>query len=366
MHKKLRILLLSTLLAAIIGGCGVSPTIDVNPKPSYEIEEDDGEEVVAIDLDIGEDEDEAIDKEDIWEGEGKEEDIVSEMPLETPSDSLSEVSSDDGLVIPAYNGSPYVAVNGNEPFFSTEERTSLEPFETYSEFDDLGRCGVAYANICRELMPTDSRESISEVKPSGWKNKPYDFVDGGYIYNRCHLIGFQLAGENANALNLVTGTRYMNVTGMLPFENMIADYVKETDNHVLYRVTPIYNGSNLVADGVLMEAYSVEDEGDGILFNVFCYNVQPGCSIDYATGDNWANGDADVGKQDDSKSNDNKSNNEPSLESASYILNTNSMKFHTPDCTYGKKTSESNKQEYFGTRESLIKDGYEPCGSCKP
>ena len=164
---------------------------------------------------------------------------------------------------------------------------TTEPFETYSELDRLGRCGTAYANICLEIMPTDFRGEIGQVKPSGWQTVKYDCVDGGYLYNRCHLIGYQLAGENANKQNLITGTRYMNVTGMLPFENMVDDYVEETQNHVLYRVTPIFEGKNLVASGIQMEAFSVEDDGEGVCFNVFVYNVQPGVTIDYATGDSW-------------------------------------------------------------------------------
>lgn len=191
--------------------------------------------------------------------------------------------------IPACDGNAaYIAVNGNEPFF-TEDELTLDPFETYSQLDSLGRCGVAYANICQELMPTEKRGDISQVKPSGWgHNNEYEFVDGQYIWNRCHLIGFQLAGENDNEKNLITGTRYLNIDGMLDFENEIADYVKSTDNHVLYRVTPIYDGSNPIADGVLMEGYSVEDDGKGVCFNVYAYNVQPGVEIDYRTGENWA------------------------------------------------------------------------------
>lgn len=187
--------------------------------------------------------------------------------------------------IPAYDGSPYVEINGGVPGFNEEELTT-EPFEEYADLDYLGRCGTAYANICFDLMPTEERQSISEVKPTGWKNKPYDFVDQQYLYNRCHLIGFQLAGENANEKNLITGTRYMNVQGMLPFENEVADYVYATGNHVLYRVTPIFEGRNLVASGVEMEAISVEDHGRGVGFHVYVYNVQPGIEIDYATGEN--------------------------------------------------------------------------------
>ena len=175
--------------------------------------------------------------------------------------------------IPVFSGAAYAVVNGNIPYFDQSDY-STESFETYSDLDSLGRCGTAFANVGTDLMPTEKRGSIGQVKPSGWQTVKYDFVDGKYLYNRCHLIGFQLTGENANERNLITGTRYMNVDGMLPFENMVADYVKETKNHVLYRVTPVFEGDNLVADGVLMEAESVEDEGDGILFCVFVYNVQ--------------------------------------------------------------------------------------------
>ena len=187
--------------------------------------------------------------------------------------------------IPSYSGSPYVVINNNEPNFTKEEMTT-KAYEEYGDLDHLGRCTTVSANISKELMPTEKRGNISSIKPSGWINKKYDtdLVDGGYIYNRCHLIGHQLAGEDANEKNLITGTRYFNVEGMLPFENIVADYVKETNNHVLYRVTPVYDGNDLVAKGVQMEAYSVEDDGEGVLFNVFVYNVLPGITIDYATG----------------------------------------------------------------------------------
>lgn len=188
--------------------------------------------------------------------------------------------------IPPYDGTPYVVLNDNQPSFTEEDMTDVS-YEFYSDLDELGRCGVTEACIGRDLMPTEKRGDISSVKPTGWVQNQYDFVDGKSLWNRCHLIGFQLAGENANECNLLTGTRYLNVEGMLPFENLVADYVKETDNHVLYRVTPAFQGTELVARGVQMEAYSVEDSGDGVCFNVFCYNVQPGVEIDYATGDNW-------------------------------------------------------------------------------
>lgn len=213
--------------------------------------------------------------------------LVGCEPSDQTSGGTQTSSTSQGITLdnlPEYPGEPFVAINNNVPDFDEKDKTS-ESFESYSELDSLGRCGVAYANIGQDLMPTKDRGSISNVKPSGWINVKYDNVDGKYLYNRCHLIGHQLAGEDANEKNLITGTRYFNVDGMLPFENMVADYVKETDNHVLYRVTPIYDGDDLVAKGVLMEAESVEDEGEGVQFNVFVYNVQPGITIDYATGE---------------------------------------------------------------------------------
>lgn len=255
--------------------------------------------------------------------------------------------------IPAYSGSPYVAVNDNIPFFTDEELTT-QSFETYSELDSLGRCGVAYACIGQDLMPTEDRESISEVTPSGWNNKEYDFVDGGWLYNRCHLIGFQLTGENANEKNLITGTRSMNVDGMLLFENMTADYIKETGNHVMYRVTPVFEGDELVPRGVLMEGKSVEDNGEGILFNVFVYNVQPGVEINYMTGDSKL---TEAGGSESSEQN--------SAE-GEYILNTNTKKFHLPDCSSVTDMDEDNREGFSGSREELIDMGYEPCGRCNP
>lgn len=196
----------------------------------------------------------------------------------------SKVSEFNSTSVPPYTGKAYAVVNDNVPYFSDSD-LSTTSFETYGSLDKLGRCTTAYANVGQDIMPTEKRGAIGSVKPTGWHTIKYDCVDGKYLYNRCHLIGFQLTAENANKKNLITGTRYLNVTGMLPFENMVADYIKETNNHVLYRVTPIFEGDNLVASGVLMEAKSVENNGSGILFNVFCYNVQPGVIIDYALGD---------------------------------------------------------------------------------
>ena len=287
--------------------------------------------------------------------------------------------------VPAYSGKPYTAVNNNEPYFTSDNLTT-EAFENYSELDALGRCGVAYANVCLETMPTEKRGSISEVKPTGWHSVKYDNVDGKSLYNRCHLIGYQLTAENANQQNLITGTRYLNVDGMLPFENMVADYVKETDNHVLYRVTPVFTGDNLVADGVLMEGYSVEDEGDGICFCAYAYNVQPGITIDYATGDSWLsseNGNSDSssgGNSAVSQSAADKSGTQqaavqtesvketsaPVSTGTEYILNTNTKKFHYPSCSSVKQMKASNKKEYTGSRDDLIAQGYDPCKKCNP
>lgn len=274
------------------------------------------------------------------------------LPQENQQASAVSVSLEE---VPAYSGSPYVELDGNQPGFSLEERTT-DSFETYSTLDALGRCGPAYACIGQDLMPTEDRESISSVRPTGWVQAEYDFVEGGSLYNRCHLIGFQLTGENANEENLITGTRYMNVEGMLPFENMVADYIKETGNHVLYRATPVFEGENLVASGVVMEAFSVEDEGEGVCFHVYVYNVQPGVEIDYATGESWETGDSASSALES----------QAEEQETDYVLNTSSKKFHRPDCPSVDSMSEKNRQEYHGTREELIAQGYEPCGSCNP
>ena len=255
---------------------------------------------------------------------------------------------DNGLNIPAYSGRAYIAVNNNVPFFKDSDLTT-KSFEKYSNLDNLGRCSVAYANISKDIMPTEKRGDIVSVKPSGWHSIKCDKADGGYLYNRCHLIGFQLAGENANNKNLITGTRYLNIEGMLPFENMVADYVKETNNHVLYRVTPIFEGNNLVASGVLLEGKSVEDNGDGILFNVYCYNVQPGVEIDYATGNLKGENSKPV-----------------QTKKEKFILNTNSKKFHKINCSGADRINKESKKTFTGDRKELIKNGYEPCKICNP
>ena len=208
---------------------------------------------------------------------------------------------------------------------------------------------MAEANIGQDLMPTEKRGAIGQVKPTGWHTVKYDQVEGKYLYNRCHLIGYQLTGENANEKNLITGTRYLNVEGMLPFENMVADYVKETGNHVLYRVTPIFTGDDLVADGVEMEALSMEDDGEGISFHIFAYNNQPGISINYATGDSTLSESSGT-----------------MTDQQEYVMNTSSMKFHLPSCSSVSSIKDENKATYQGPREDLIAEGYEPCGRCNP
>lgn len=265
--------------------------------------------------------------------------------------NLAKADSADLAAIPEYTGSAYTVLNDNIPDFPEEDFTE-ESFETYSDMDSLGRCGVAYANIGEDLMPTTKRGSIGQVKPSGWHTVKYDSVDGKYLYNRCHLIGYQLTAENANEKNLITGTRYLNTEGMLPFENMVADYIKETGNHVLYRVTPLFDGNNLVATGVQMEAESVEDKGDGILYNVFCYNIQPGITIDYKSGDSSESEDMPVQTEAASVS--------------EFVLNTNSKKFHKPSCSSISQIKEGNKEVYKGSRDDLISQGYDPCKKCNP
>ena len=257
--------------------------------------------------------------------------------------------------IPDYRGTPYIEVNRDIPFFTAEEKQKTDDFEVYSDLDELGRCNVAYANICEEIMPAEEREeSLGSVTPSGWCQNQYD---GEWLYNRCHLIGYQLAGENANEKNLITGTRYFNVEGMLPFENTVADYIDDyPNNHVLYRVTPKYKDENdLVAYGVLIEAWSVEDNGYGCQFCVFVYNVQQGIEIDYATGENREI-EGDILKSPSSDAD----------EDSTYILNTKRKKFHTEDCSNGERISDKNKSVYVGSRDKLLLQGYSSAKCCNP
>ena len=301
-------------------------------------------------------------------GETTVEDVQSEIEPDSyiePEQQKTEVSnvSFDLSSIPAYSGKAYVVVNNNNPYFEKSDLTT-KSFEQYAPLDSLGRCGVAYANIGRDIMPTGERGSIGMVKPSGWHSIRYENVEGKYLYNRCHLIGFQLSAENANTSNLITGTRYLNIQGMLPFENMVADYVKGTNNHVLYRVTPIFEGNNLLASGVLMEGYSVEDNGDGVCYNVYCYNVQPGIKINYSTGDSEAeDGSAPYGS---SAAVTKPSQSSSNSSSASYVGNKNTKKFHYPTCSSVGQMKESNKKYLNCTRDQAIQQGFDPCGRCCP
>lgn len=247
---------------------------------------------------------------------------------------------------------PWVELDGNQPAFTDQEKGDTQSFEDYTPLDALGRCGVAYANLSPELMPTQERGEIGQVKPAGWHTVRYDWVDGEYLYNRCHLIGFQLAGENANQRNLITGTRYLNTQGMLPFENQVADYIESTGNHVLYRVTPVFQDSELVARGVVMEGLSVEDGGEGVSFRVYAYNVQPGVTIDYATGESWLSGE--------------EPEEDGGVLEVTYVLNTNSMRFHRPDCPSVEEMKPQNREETGESRQELLDRGYTPCGQCDP
>lgn len=275
------------------------------------------------------------------------------------------------LSIPEYAGTPYAVINDNEPFFDKAVQKPVA-YEVYYALDDLGRCTLADAIVGPETQPTEKRGNISEVHPTGWHKDKYDFVNGQSLYNRCHLIAYYLGAENANPNNLVTGTRYMNEDGMNDFENMVGDYIKETGNHVRYRVTPIWTGNNLVCDGVLMEAYSIEDAGDYICFCVYCYNVQPGVIIDYATGDNYAadsNGKQPFETKEPAatkKPSEQKPSGEVNEESGDYVLNVKSMKFHLPTCSGAIDMSEKNKKEFSGKRADLVDQGYMPCGLCNP
>lgn len=293
-------------------------------------------------------------------------------PAQTETEVVVSESSFSIKEIPTFNGTPYCTVNDNQPYFTSDEITS-QSYEYYPNLDSLGRCGACIACISLDMMPTTEREGIGMVKPSGWHLDKYDFVDGKYLFNRCHLIGYQLTGENANLSNLITGTRYMNIQGMLPFENKTAGYIRSTGNHVMYRITPVFDGDNLVATGVLMEAYSVEDNGQGLCFNVFCYNAQPGVVIDYSTGENHLDENSDVIILDpfvedpaeppviDRDMPDSEDN-----QSQTYILNKNTKKIHYPWCSSVEDMAEHNKQEYTGDINEIIGQGYSPCKRCNP
>ena len=280
--------------------------------------------------------------ENIEQTVSKEKETTTQYSEIAQSESVSEVEP--------YTVYPYTVINNNIPEFEKTDYT--KSFEKYGELDSLGRCTSCIANIGTDLMPTEERGAIGSVKPTGWQVAKYSNVDGRYLYNRCHLIGYQLSAENANPNNLITGTRYLNIEGMLPFENKVATYVKATSNHVLYRVTPIFKDDELVARGVQMEAYSIEDDGEGVEFNVYCYNVQPDIEIDYKTGNSKY-----VGNEAETIDNG---------EKQKYIVNINTKKFHKEDCPSVKKIKSENKKAYTGYKENLVKNGYSPCSQCNP
>lgn len=403
--KKLsKRILITCVVAFVLSFIGVGIT-----APKKEVQTTVEEEVTADStIEQNTSDDNTTDEQEALEEiERKEEASVTDLK------EISQNSESISSTIPAFSGNAYVVLNGNVPTFSETDLTT-NSFESYGSHDSLGRCTTAFANVGQDVMPTEKRGAIGAVKPTGWHTVKYDSVDGKYLYNRCHLIGYQLTAENANTNNLITGTRYLNVTGMLPFENMVADYVKETNHHVLYRVTPLFEGDNLVASGVIMEALSVEDDGAGVKFNVFCYNVQPGISINYATGDSsagnpvyeeialptsyvqsYADGNGSISSnanpatdnhastdrvisssnhagssQNDNSTlavNDSYAQNQAASEASStYILNTSTKKFHKPSCNSAKKIKSSNYQEYSGARADLIKQGYSPCHNCNP
>lgn len=371
--------LIFALCISTLSACGsdTAPS-DNTPSESSQVEISDSQDSTPVESsetdpagtsDDDSSEGEAEPSQEVEPATSPDQQAESSAPAEITTASSFSLSD-----VPAYSGKAYTSVNGNVPYFTAAELTTTS-FETYSDLDTLGRCGVTYACIGQDLMPTEERGSIGMVKPTGWHTVRYDdLVDGKYLYNRCHLIGYQLTGENANTKNLITGTRYLNIEGMLPFENMVADYIQETNNHVLYRVTPIFEGNNLLANGVLMEGYSVEDKGAGVFYCVFAYNVQPGIEIDYATGESKL---ADGAQQEEQKTatvtptpSPEPEKQEPVTGSeasqADYILNTNTKKFHYPTCSSVNDMKEKNKQEFFGTRDETIALGYSPCGRCKP
>ena len=386
-NAVLSILLLILFAAGLGGQTGKSdqPELDkAEDSVIFEVSSGDQAEKSAVSKAEGQDQEEAALQEQTKDSEK----AAPDMTIQTLS--VGE--------IPAYSGEAAIEVNQNVPGFTKEDYTT-EAFEQYSPLDELGRCHAAYACVGEEIMPTEERGAIGMVKPSGWHTVKYDFVDGKYLYNRCHLIAYMLSGENANTENLITGTRYLNTEGMLPYENQVADYVHNIGNHVLYRVTPLYEGDNLVASGVEIEASSVEDRGKSLSFHVYCYNVQPGITIDYATGDSALAEDdqtenvrgiaselevfaADALEETKAAAGDQSLENvvtaavqeETSAEQdggnakeeRDYVLNKNTKKFHYPWCSSADDIKKKNRKDFTGTREEVISQGYVPCKRCNP
>lgn len=365
--KRLLALLLSVIMLASFVGCDLNlPSKDSSSKIDSSITSVDTNSDIA---DIVNEETGSISTDD--SSSGGESSTVSKKTEAKNSSVVGTgvATAVNPTAIPAFSGTAYIVVNNNQPNFSSSELTA-KGYEKYSNLDNLGRCGVAIASCGKETMPgqNEKRGSISSIYPTGWVQKSYSGISGGYLWNRCHLIGWQLSAENANRQNLVTGTRYMNVEGMLPFENMVADYIKETGNHVAYRITPVFQGNNLVCSGVQMEAYSIEDKGNSICFNVYCYNVQPGITINYATGDS-------SGPSAQTSSNtSNVTTTKPTNESSSVQQNS-SIVTQTPSSEmvwiprtgskYHRNASCSNmKDPTQVTRQEAESRGYEPCKKC--
>jgi DNA-entry nuclease len=374
MKKWLSWLIVTILIVALVGcGADTAENTDADKETTGVVISD------VADSETSPEDTESPD-ESILSEESTEITTQEEPVKQTPEEFIENSKSGfDYNSVPAFDGeNAYYVVNNHNPYFADTSQQTVS-FEKYGERDSLGRCTVVIANVGKDIMPTEDRGSIGSVKPTGWHTVKYDCVDGNYLYNRCHLIGYQLTGENANEDNLITGTRFLNINGMLPFENMVADYVVETNNHVMYRVTPIFVGDELLARGVLMEAYSVEDEGDGICFNVFCYNVQPGVEINYANGKSklseddtllvlWQEGYLSVyPKLNQRADNASLRRVEASPEdSQAYVINISSGKFHIEGCDSTKGANPWNLKKTFTSREDLIARGYEPCGKCKP
>lgn len=350
-HKKLLTLLLSVIMLASFVGCDLSLPED---NRSSQI----GSSITVVDT--------ISESTDISSSDAGNSIVSKKADERTPSAADTGVATAvNPTAIPTFSGTPYTFVNNNQPNFSSDELTTTG-YEKYSSLDNLGRCGVAIASCGKEIMPgpNEKRDSISSIYPTGWVQKSYRGISGGYLWNRCHLIGWQLSAENANMQNLITGTRYMNVSGMLPFENMVADYIKETGNHVAYRITPIFEGNNLVCSGVQMEAYSIEDKGNSISFNVYCYNVQPGITINYATGDS-----SDPASQNSSKtsiettpstSSERQSSSafKQGSSSETVWISRTGVKFHRNEsCSNMKGPTQVTRQEAEDR-------GYEPCKKC--
>ena len=390
MSKKKTGMIIAIIFVALIGIIGstdspVTDTTNINVATTVSLEES----IYNTDIPVSEAQENTellteklIEKTTLKQTE-KSTEFVTEDIFETTETTTSKAVENKGNYkaslsnIPAFSGKAYVVVNNNIPGLSASDRDSAY-FEEYTPLDNLDRCGVAFACLGTETMPSEERGAIGSVKPSGWHTVKYDIVDGKYLYNRCHLIGFQLSGENANVRNLITGTRFMNMEGMLPFENMVADYIKETKNHVLYRVTPVFEGFDLVAKGVQIEGFSVEDDGDGICFNVFCYNSQPGVEIDYTTGESRLNGEVVVttkpettveeteqpteAVQETSQETRSPATDEiidlPETEDMVWIPQSGSKYHSTSSCSNMKNPSQVSEKE-------AIDMGYEPCKRCR-